>query len=100
MATFMLTSVLNDSSGFVKSDSDLKLTQSLRVTWLPHDNRGLPDLFVAPSVLLQDPQGVVSPLTFAVELHSPCQTIVLHLAASEVRKFDRSREQRKSKDKK
>lgn len=37
------------------------------------------DLFVASSVFLQDPQGVVGPLTFAVKLDSPRQAIVLHL---------------------
>ena len=38
-----------------------------------------PDLSVAPAVLLQDPQGVVGPLTFTVELHAACQTVILHL---------------------
>lgn len=37
------------------------------------------DLFVASSVFLQDPQGVIGPLTFAVKLYSSCQTIILHL---------------------
>lgn len=34
---------------------------------------------MASSVFLQDPQGVVGPLTLAVELHSSSQAIVLHL---------------------
>lgn len=38
-----------------------------------------PDLFVASPVFLQNPQGVVGPLTLAVELHTPCQAVVLHL---------------------
>lgn len=37
------------------------------------------DLFVASSVFFQDPQGVVGPLAFAVKLHPPRQTVVLHL---------------------
>lgn len=38
-----------------------------------------PDLFMASSVFLQDPQGVVGPLTFTVELHTPSQAVILHL---------------------
>lgn len=43
-----------------------------------------PDLFMASSVLLQDPQGVVGPLTFTVELHTPGQAVILHLDAWQV----------------
>lgn len=48
------------------------------VTWLLYQPV-TSDLFVASSVFLQDPQGVVGPLTFAVKLDSPRQAIVLHL---------------------
>lgn len=34
---------------------------------------------MASSVFLQDPQGVVGPLTFTVELHTPGQAVILHL---------------------
>lgn len=36
-------------------------------------------LFVAPRVSLQDSEGVVGPLTFAVELNVSRQAVVLHL---------------------
>lgn len=34
---------------------------------------------MASSVFLQDPQGVVGPLAFTVELHTPGQAVILHL---------------------
>lgn len=37
------------------------------------------DLFMAPGVFLQDLQGVIGPLAFAVELNVTRQTVVLHL---------------------
>lgn len=39
---------------------------------------------MASSVFLQDPQGVVGPLTFTVELHTPGQAVVLHLDGRQV----------------
>lgn len=39
---------------------------------------------MASSVFLQDPQGVVGPLTFTVELHAPGQAVILHLDGSQV----------------
>lgn len=63
------------------TQGNLYLTKSLRV---PRPGRCMQqvaaDLFVASSVFLQDPQGVVGPLTFAVELDAACQTVILHLA--------------------
>lgn len=42
------------------------------------------DLFMASAVLLQDPQGVVGPLTFTVELHTPGQAVIFHLDGRQV----------------
>lgn len=39
---------------------------------------------MASSVFLQDPQGVVGPLTFTVELHTPGQAVILHLDVRQV----------------
>lgn len=39
---------------------------------------------MASSVFLQDPQGVVGPLTFTVELHTPGQAVILHLDVCKV----------------